>query len=387
MKTPRFRRFLTPALCCVWLVAGRTGAATRSPEDIPMSYDQEMRAAEKARGSDPAWQPAFGEVAVIPVGKSAKGGSVHNYCLNADGNLLICCGGQFNRRVDDRTGRTESVTEPAEIRVYSAEGRLLKTWPQAAKLEAICVDRSGAIFAAGSGRIVRLDQDGKVVATADSPVANEPVVIGKEIEDMVKQQNRVSARDLPKELEKMKQMLERRRASITGIAATDQDVFVACPAPNDFTYRVYRFDHNLKNARLVVEKLRGCCGQMDIQAAGDKLWIPHNARHRVECRDRDGKEVSAFGKRGRVKPEQFGGCCEPKNLRLTRTGEILAAESGPPTCIKRFSADGKFLGVVALSGSMKGDCVRVTVEVSPDGKRFYLLDTTKDVIRVYGQKG
>ena len=35
---------------------------------------------------------------------------------------------------------------------------------------------------------------------------------------------------------------------------------------------------------------------------------------------------------------------------------------------------------------MKGDCVRVTVEVSPDGKRYYMLDTTKDAIRVYGDK-
>jgi hypothetical protein len=180
-------------------------------------------------------------------------------------------------------------------------------------------------------------------------------------------------------------MLEQRRSEVTGMAVTKEDVFMVCPAPDDFTFRVYRLDHNLANAKMVVEKLRGCCGQMDILAQDDKLWIPHNARHRVECVDRNGKEISQFGKAGRVKPEQFGGCCEPKNLRFTPTGEILAAESGPPTCIKKFSKDGKFLGVVGVVES-DGNCVRVTVDVSADGKRFYLLDTEKDAIRVFGAK-
>jgi len=66
-------------------------------------------------------------------------------------------------------------------------------------------------------------------------------------------------------------------------------------------------------------------------------------------------------------------------------GDILAAESGPPTCIKRFSENGKFLGVVAVLNT-KGDCVRVTVEASPDGKRYYMLDTGRDAIRVFGAK-
>jgi hypothetical protein len=106
----------------------------------------------------------------------------------------------------------------------------------------------------------------------------------------------------------------------------------------------------------------------------------------VQCLDREGKEISQFGKAGKVKPDQFGGCCEPKNLRFTATGEILAAESGPPTCIKKFSHDGKFLGVVAVLKS-DGNCVRVSVDVSPDGKRFYLLDTVQNAIRVFGTKG
>jgi hypothetical protein len=167
---------------------------------------------------------------------------------------------------------------------------------------------------------------------------------------------------------------------------TVQDVFMAVPAPNDFTFRVYRLDHALENPKLVIERLRGCCGQMDIQAHDGKLWIPHNARHLIESRDRDGKELSKFGQAGKVKAIDFGGCCEPKNMRVLPNGDILAAESGPPTCVKRFSANGKFLGVIAVSTTAKGDCVRVTVEASPDGSRYYLLDTTRDAIRIFGTK-
>jgi hypothetical protein len=124
---------------------------------------------------------------------------------------------------------------------------------------------------------------------------------------------------------------------------------------------------------------------MDIQARDSKLWIPHNGRHSVETRDRDGKELSKFGKRGKVKAEEFGGCCEPKNMRVLASGDVLVAESGPPLCIKRFSASGKFLGVVALL-NVKSECVRVTVEMSPDGNSYYLLDTQHDAIRIFTAK-
>ena len=226
-----------------------------------------------------------------------------------------------------------------------------------------------------------------MLASAVSPVANDPVVIGTELETMVKEMAEQNKQPYEEELKKMKASLERRRADVTGLTVTDQDVFMAVGAPSDFSYRVYRFDTTLQNPKLVVEKLRGCCSQMDIQSNNGNLWIPHNARHSVESRDRDGKELTKFGKAGKVKAADFGGCCEPKNMRVLPNGDILAAESGPPTCIKRFSADGKFKEVIAVVKESKGDCVRVTVEASPDGSRYYMMDTTRDAIRIFGTKG
>jgi len=373
---------LAAAALAVRLLSGPGYICAAGPEDIPMDPNAELQAAEDALSKDPAWKPKYQEIALIQVVKHGKGGSLHNYCLNTNGDILACCGGDFVQPVDEQLGTTRDVSERAEIRVFSPTGNPIATWPVEKKVTAIGVGRDGAIFAAGSGRILRLDQAGKVTASAVSPVAAVPVVMGADVEEMLKQMHI----DNDDQRRKMKEQLERRRADCTGLAVTDQDVFVCVPTPNDFTYCVYRFDHDLKNSKLIVEKLRGCCGQMDIQAYGGNLWVPHNSRHRVECHDRDGKELAQFGQAGRAKPQQFGGCCEPKNMRFTSHGDIIAAESGPPTCLKRFSQDGKFLGLLGIVSGAKGDCVRVTVEVSPDEKRFYLLDTGKDAIHVFGAK-
>ena len=329
-------------------------------------YAAQQKAAATAREKDPTWKPACAEVGLIQIGDSKKPGALKNFCLNTDGNILAC------------VGRT--------VRVYSPKGELLQTLKVEINPGAISIAKDGTIFVAGDGRVIKLDSTGKVLASAASPVANEPVVISKDIEDMVKEMVKQTKRSFKEELVGMKTSLEKRRAEVTGLTVTEQDVFMAVGAPSDFSYRVYRFDQSLENPKLVVEKLRGCCGQMDIQSHEGNLWIPHNARHAVESRDREGKELSKFGKAGRVKAADFGGCCEPKNMRVLPNGDILVAESGPPTCIKRFSASGKFLGVVAVVKDAKGDCVRVAVEASPDGNRYYMLDTTKDAIRVFGSK-
>ena len=339
------------------------------------SLDAQQRAAEAARAKDPAWKPACTEVATIQAGDGK--GSLKNFCLNAEGNILACYAPANAKNSDPKKAQG--------IRVYSPDGNLIKTMPLEIKPSAICVAKDGSIFAAGDGKLLKLDADGKVLASVASPVASLQVVMDKDTLKMVEDMCKETKQPVKDATANMKQSLEKRRTDVTGVAATDQDVFMAVPSPTDFTYRVYRFDHELKNQKLVVEKLRGCCSQMDIQAANGNLWIPHNSRHAVESHDRDGKELLKFGTAGRVKASDFGGCCEPKNMRVLANGDILAAESGPPTCIKRFSSTGKFKEVVAVANA-KGDCVRVTVEMSPDGSRYYMLDTQRDVIRVFKSK-
>ena len=346
--------------------ATRTVVNSSEAEQVMQGYEAEQRAAEQARSKDPAWKPLCKEVAAIKIGDSRAPGALRNFCLRKDGDILACVG--------------------KEVRRYSPEGKLRESFSIDIAPSAICTGPEDSIFVAGEGRVLKLDSKGKVLATGESPVAKEVTTVTKEFEDMVKEMAKGNRRSYEQELASMKTQLEKRRTDVTGLAATDEDVFMATPSANDFTYRIYRFDQKLALPKLVVEKLRGCCGQMDVQAYAGQLWIPHNARHEIDHLDRDGKDLGKFGKSGKVKPSDFGGCCEPKNMRVLSNGDILAAESGPPTCIKRFDAKGKFKEVVAIAANTKGDCVRVTVEMSHDAKRYYMLDTTSDSIRVFEAK-
>lgn len=361
-------------VCCNWAVNIKAEDDDAGQATVMMnSYEAQQRAEEAARAKDAAWKPSCSQVGVIQVGDGKKSGALKNFCLNAEGNILACY--------------SPGSKNSSCIRVYSPKGELLKSLPLKIKPEAICVAKDGSIFVAGDGKVLKLDAAGNVLASAASPVASEAVTISKETEEMVKEMIQQTKRPFKEALAEMKTQLENRRSEVTGLAVTDQDVFMAVPAPSDFSFRVYRYNFALAEPKLVVEKLRGCCGQMDIQSHDGNLWIPHNARHVIEVHDRDGTQLSKFGKAGRVKATDFGGCCEPKNLRVLPNGDVLAAESGPPTCIKRFSATGKFKEVVAVAKNSKGDCVRVTVEMSPDGSKYYMLDTTQDAIRIFAAKG
>lgn len=351
----------------LWVVGSggdlKAAAATPDRGNVTTGDEAPPQAAAVVRDKDAAWRPSHQEIAIIRVGEGKPAGTLSSFCVGKDGNLLACW------KMADACG----------IRVFSPEGKLLKTIALPVAPGAIGVDQEGNLFVGGGGRVLKLDAQGKVLLAVDSPVAKLPDSRSKQVEEML-----TNASQEQKDAYRLQ--LEERRGSITGLAVTAQDVFIACPSPVDAGFAVYRFDQQLANPKLLIDKLRGCCGQMDIQAQGDKLWVAHNARHRVECFDRDGRAISQFGKAGKAKPDQFGGCCEPKNLRFTATGDMLAAESGPPTCIKKFSQAGKFLGVVAVLKS-DGSCVRVCVDASPDGKRFYLLDTAQNAIRVFGVQG
>jgi hypothetical protein len=124
---------------------------------------------------------------------------------------------------------------------------------------------------------------------------------------------------------------------------------------------------------------------MDVQCCDGELWVAHNSRHKVEHYNRDGKKVGAFGKTDRSSADGFGGCCEPKNLRFTGGDELFACESGPPTCVKRFTKEGKFLGV-ALIAPWDSGCVRVTTDYDASKDRFFVLNSGEHSIHVFAKK-
>ena len=173
--------------------------------------------------------------------------------------------------------------------------------------------------------------------------------------------------------------------AVTGMAVTDRDLFLACKSAKGYGYVVWRTDRNFKSPKKIVENLAGCCGQMDIQANKGELWVAHNGQHKVEHYSRDGKRLSSFGRTDRTNADGFGGCCEPKNLRFAVAGEVFAAESVPPTCVKRFTTTGKFLGVMVMAPWNSG-CVRVTTEFRRDLDQFFVLNSGDREIHVFAKR-
>ena len=371
------------------------GEAQPSEEDIQKAIQEQMEARrreiQKQISEDPDWRASHEEVLIIKVSDGPRRVEVHNFCLSQDGFLLVGCGGrriEYIRRPDADWYDVRIIDEPGEIRIYSQDGERIGTWKMDVKPEALCVHPDGTIFVGGDGKVARLNPDGSIIARAPSPVLSETA--GRSEKGPSGPQAPEDAPGLnPEQQQKQAaaqaRAMEFHRGTVTGIAVTSRDLFVACPEVEGYGFAVYRMDHELKSPVKIVSRLRGCCGQMDIQARSGELWVAENARHRVIRYDRDGKELSVFGRTERKKPNGFGGCCEPKNLRFGVDGELYAAESGPPVAVKRFTPDGKFLGVAGVADFYTG-CVRVTVEVTADAQRIFVLNSDESSIHVLEHK-
>ena len=163
-----------------------------------------------------------------------------------------------------------------------------------------------------------------------------------------------------------------RLQRIHGIAVSGNDVFVATGVAKGYGYAVWRLSRDFAEPKQIVNGLSGCCGQLDIQAKGDELFVAENSRHRVVRYDRDGKQLAAWGKRDREGAGAgFGGCCNPMNLCFTADGGVVTAESEGR--VKCFHGDGTFDRVLA-DAKVGGGCKNVAVAVSPDGKQVYFYD-------------
>jgi sugar lactone lactonase YvrE len=145
-----------------------------------------------------------------------------------------------------------------------------------------------------------------------------------------------------------------------------------CGETKGYGFALWRMDLTFGSPKKVLSQLSGCCGQMDVQVQGDKIYVAENTRHRVAIFDRDGKAAGAFGGKGREsKGAEFGGCCNPMNCRITSDGDVYTAES--EGIVKKFNAKGEF---VAHIGTVKltGGCKNVAVAASPQGDKVYFCD-------------
>ncbi len=171
-------------------------------------------------------------------------------------------------------------------------------------------------------------------------------------------------------------MAYKKKAS--SISAIDDDVYLATHAAQGYGFEVWRMNDHFENASTIVSDLSGCCGQMDVKASKDGLFVAENGEHRVCHFDREGKSVCKWGESARTGLDGFGSCCNPMNVAIGPGNVIYTAEDNNGR-IKRYSMDGKLLGLVG-SVELKPGCKNCSIAVSNDGNQVYMLDITRNFI-------
>lgn len=164
------------------------------------------------------------------------------------------------------------------------------------------------------------------------------------------------------------------------ISSDGTDVFVATGAMKGYGFDVWRMDARFENPEKIVSGLRGCCGQMDVQACEKGLYVAENSRHQVRHFDRTGEKVNQWGGRDRGGVEGFGSCCNPMNVAFGPDGSVYTAESGSGR-IKQFTPEGKLVSLIGSVELVPG-CKKVSIAVTKDGSRVYMLDITRNHIIV-----
>ncbi|MBI3862711.1 MAG: hypothetical protein HY290_12545 [Planctomycetia bacterium] len=365
-----------------------------------------------------------------------QGGTLQSIARTTDGKLVALIW-------QDRHGGVRgggSNFKAVEIVVYDDKGSELKRWTVDFLGQAVGAGPDGSILVGGSGKIARFDAGGKLVRKADLPhiaellgdkdklrkKAEAQIASQKESIKQTKDAYAAQIKTFKSQIEKLKgdkenseltaadkrklarleqqlkvyesinfeedfgptnvdtvvEQLLQRAATISGVSANDKDVFVVCGEQEGYGFAVWRTDHKFENPTKVLSQLGGCCGQMDVQANGDELFVAENTKHRVGHYDRDGKTLNTFGKKsGLFSSDGFGGCCNPMNVCISQQGEVFTAES--EGIVRRFSTDGKSLGLVGRV-TLTGGCKNVAIAVSPKADKIFFCDLPGSRIIVLG---
>lgn len=294
-----------------------------------------------ATGAEPT------HVEIESIGKTAetKFVALSSFDLNGDGNLLAC---------DSRA---------KVIKVISPKGKLLGEWKLPFGPTRIRCASDGTVYVGGLSVLAKLDGNGKVLKRITLPVTNT--------------------------------RRRRRGTKVSGIAVTGKYVFASFGRGGSLGARatIVRFDRDLGQPKQIAQGMRGCCQRLDLAARDDVLYVAENTRYRIVRLDADGKVLSTWGKRGRTGLEGFGSCCNPMNITFGSNGELYTAESGLGR-IKRFTPDGRLLGLVgrvgtrrfSRAGRVASSCSNITISVSKDGRLVFVQDVSAGLIRVLQAK-
>lgn len=252
------------------------------------------------------------------------------------------------------------------ITTISPKGQVLRTRELPFGPEAMVLAEDGTLYVGGQGRVAKVGAGGEILKSANTP-------------DDAKSELGAARRG------------GNRPIRVSGLACTSDAVFVAFGSgwSTGSKSKLYRLSRDLEGPQLIDEGLRGCCQRCDLIARDDVVYLAENAAHRVVLYSGRGEVMSKWGSRSRTSLDGFGSCCNPMNLAFDAGGTLYTAESGLGR-VKRYSTDGKYLGLVGYIGverftqasGLAASCSNIAIAVTPDGERVYVMDYKQNLIRV-----
>ncbi len=374
-------------------------------------------------------QSTHQQSAIVKIADDDNPLKINAFCMDAEGHIVAVCG-----------------SGPGEVRIVNDEGEILRSWKVNVRPEAINVASDGSILVGGEGELFRFDREGKVLKTTKSPHAQRLTSDNKEVreqaiaylkrrsgtssssslearvatyEQMIKQLEERGAKSelneseertlelLPKTLERYKEQLAaqkekegdqeekgpseeeidrqiqsmiKTKMKISSISSSDDYIFVTTRSLAGYGFDVWRTGNDFADGEVIIKSLSGCCGQMDVQCCKQGIFVAENSRDRVVHYDIDGKKITQWGKSDRTGVDGFGSCCNPMNVCFDKEGYIYTAEASLGR-IKRFDATGKLVSYVGDVDLVPG-CKNVSIAVSPVNDNVYMLDLTRNHIKV-----
>ena len=176
----------------------------------------------------------------------------------------------------------------------------------------------------------------------------------------------------------------RSKMRVSSISSDGDRLFVTTRGIEGYGYDVWKMNLDFGDAEVIVTGLAGCCGQMDVQCCPSGLFVAENSRDRVVHYDIDGTEITHWGKSDRTGVDGFSSCCNPMNVCFDKEGYVYTAESGSGR-IKQFDSTGKLVSYVGDVDLVPG-CKNVSIAVSPVSDKIYMLDLTRNHIKVMEPK-
>lgn len=228
----------------------------------------------------------------------------------------------------DRRGQWLLVGD-LEVKVLASDGSLVRRWATSRAGWSVAVDGEGKVWVGEPGRIEIFSSDGRLEDTWRND-----------------------------ELFRL----------VTALVVTPEEVFVA-----DAGSRwIHRFDHDRRLENHIGDHHRKGGfhipnGILDFARDEDgTLVVANPGMHRVERYEADGTPRGHFGRFGQQDPADFPGCCNPTNLALGPTGEIVVSEKAGPR-VKIYDRDGVLAEVIAGSAEFDPACKNMDLAVDRDG--------------------